>query len=91
MGRVGLFALVSHLSFANLTLECWRGDEDTELFFASHEIEVIESPFAYWNALKSSRDVGEFAHVGVVMRIQSYSLHHMKLKLLNRRSHTGTH
>lgn len=49
--------------FCESNARVWRGDEDTELFFASHEIEVIEAPFAYWNALKSSRDVGELAHV----------------------------
>ncbi|QLF85339.1 hypothetical protein STSR3_55 [Salmonella virus STSR3] len=55
----------------------WRGDEDTELFFASHEIEVIEAPFAYWNALKSSRDVGELALTevwGKVFRQASFRL-----------------
>ena len=49
--------------FCESNARVWRGDEDTELFFASHEVEVIEAPFAYWNALKSSRDVGELAHV----------------------------
>lgn len=46
--------------FCEYNARIWRGDEDTELFFASHE---IEAPFAYWNALKSSRNVGELAHV----------------------------
>lgn len=50
--------------FDEYNARVWRGDEDMELYFQDHEIEVVDvSPFAYWNALKSSRKVGELAHV----------------------------
>lgn len=51
--------------FCESNARIWRGDEDTELFFSSNEVEVIEVPFAYWNALKSSRAVGALPQQGV--------------------------
>lgn len=40
----------------------WKGEENNTIYFADHDVEVVETPFTYWNALKSSREVGVLAH-----------------------------
>lgn len=40
----------------------WEVEENNTLYFTDNEVEVVESPFACWNALKSSREIGGLAH-----------------------------